>query len=71
MATKTIKEDSLTLSTSQVAHILGISEYLAQKLIRSGQIPSIRFGKIIRVPKAKLAKMIDGDGGCNIQNCGI
>ncbi len=66
MATKTIKKDSLTLSTGQVAHMLGISEYLAQKLIRSGQIPSIRFGKIVRVPKAWLFKMVNGNDTCNV-----
>ena len=59
MATKTIKEDSLTLSVGQAAYMLGISYYLAQKLIRSGQIPSIRFGKVIRVPKAKLLEILD------------
>lgn len=59
MATKTIREDSLTLSIGQAAYMLGISYYLAQKLIRSGQIPSIRLGKIIRVPKARLMKMLE------------
>ena len=59
MATKPIKEDSLTLSTEQAAHMLGISEYLAHKLIRNGEIPSLRFGRLIRVPKARLLKMIN------------
>ena len=61
MANKTIKDDSLTLSVGQAAHILGISDYLAHKMIRSGRIPSIRFGKIIRVPKARLMAMINSD----------
>lgn len=59
MATKTIKEDSLTISVEQAARMLGISYYLAQKLVRNGEIPSIRFGKIIRVPKAKIADILD------------
>ena len=59
MATKTIKEDSLTLSVRQAAYVLGISYYLAQKLTRSGKRPSIRFGKVIRVPKEKLLEMLN------------
>ena len=59
MATKTIKEDSLTISVEQAARMLGISYYLAQKLARTGEIPSIRFGKIIRVPKGKLLEILN------------
>lgn len=71
MATKTIKEDSLTLSVGQAAHILGISNFLAHRLVRTGEIPSIRLGKIIRVPKAKLLKMINNDQTCEIGGAAI
>lgn len=71
MATKTIKEDSLTLSVGQTACMLGISYYLAQKLIKAGKIPSIRFGKIIRVSKTRLFNIINSGDICNIGSSGV
>lgn len=55
-----------TLSVSQAADALGISRNVAYDAIRRGEIPSLRLGRKIRVPVAKLRAMlgeIDDDNG--------
>ena len=45
----------------EVAKILKISENSVYTRIRAGEIPSCRFGRLIRVPKDRLARRIQGD----------
>ena len=54
-------EDSLTMSLSQAARLLGISPNNALNAAKKGQIPFIRIGRLYRVPKARLMRMINGD----------
>lgn len=54
-------EDSLTLSLAQAARLLGISPLNALNAAKKGQIPFIRIGRLYRVPKSALMKMIDGE----------
>jgi excisionase family DNA binding protein len=51
--------DSKTLSVDDAARLLGISRSLAYEGVRMGQIPSIRIGKRIIVPRAALDRMLD------------
>jgi len=50
--------EPLTLSVEESAKILGLSRASAYEAVRTGQIPSLRFGKRIVVPRAALNKML-------------
>ena len=46
-------------TAKDVARILKISKALAYRLISQGQIPSIRFGKTVRVKSGDLQRFIE------------
>ena len=50
--------DRLTLSVEEAAHLLGISRGLAYELARSGQLPVVRLGRRLLVPKVSLELML-------------
>jgi len=54
-------EDSLTMSLSQAARLLGISPNNALNAAKKGQIPFIRIGRLYRVPKVRLMALINGE----------
>lgn len=45
------------LTVEEVAYILRLSRTTAYEYVRQGIIPSVRLGRFIRVPKAKIAEM--------------
>jgi len=49
----------LTLTVSEAAAALGISRGLAYEMVRTGRIPSIRFGKRVLVPQRALEKLLE------------
>jgi excisionase family DNA binding protein len=49
----------LTLTVEEAAEALGISRASAYEAVRVKQIPSVRIGKRILVPKAALEKMLE------------
>ena len=59
--TKYTMDQALTLSIPEAAKVLGISRYSAYAATRRGDIPILQIGKVRRVPKAKLMRMIEGD----------
>lgn len=50
--------DSPTMSVLEAAKLLGISREAAYDGVHRGDIPSIRVGRSIRIPSAKLAAML-------------
>lgn len=52
----------LTLTVEEAASALGISRSFAYEAIAKGEIPCIRIGKRILVPKVALAKMLESTG---------
>ena len=50
--------DTATMSVPEAARLLGISTRSAYRAVDAGQIPSIRIGRRIRVPTAKLYDML-------------
>ena len=58
VATAGKSDESLALSVKAAAKILGLSRASAYEAVRTGQIPSLRFGKRIVVPRAALNKML-------------
>jgi len=56
-----MKEDTLTLTVTECAKRLGIGRNSAYEAISRGEIPVIRVGKRLLIPKAALEKMLSGN----------
>jgi excisionase family DNA binding protein len=54
-----MKEQKSTLTVEEAARLLGISRGLAFQAVRRGDIPSIRIGRRILIPIARLHAMLD------------
>lgn len=50
--------DRLTLSVDEAGKMLGLSRGLMYQAIRKGEIPSIRIGRRILIPRAALYRML-------------
>ncbi len=53
--------DRLTMSIEEAAEALGIGRALAYELARTGEIPVIRLGRRMLVPKARLEALLTGE----------
>jgi excisionase family DNA binding protein len=53
----------LTMTIEAVARELGISRNTAYECARTGQIPTVRLGRRLLVPRAALENMLRGEGG--------
>ena len=58
-------QSQIVLTVEQVRHLLQISRNLAYEGVRTGQIPSIRIGRRILIPRAALERRLDGGNGSN------
>ena len=54
--------ESATLSVEETAKVLGIGRNSAYEGVRTGEIPSIRIGKRILVPRLALEQILKGAG---------
>lgn len=52
--------ERLTLTVEEAAAVLGISRAFAYEAVRRGEIPSIRIGRRVLVPRAALERLLDG-----------
>jgi excisionase family DNA binding protein len=52
------KPEPLVLSVSETAALLAIGETLAYELIARGVIPSLRLGRLVRVPREGLLEFV-------------
>ena len=48
----------LTLTVEEAAEVLGVSRDIAYRAIETGQIPSLRLGRRIVIPTAKLLDLL-------------
>ena len=51
-----------TISVDEFASVAGISRSSAFAAVHSGEVPSLRFGKRIRIPTAAVRRMLELDG---------
>jgi excisionase family DNA binding protein len=51
-----------TISVPEAARLLGVGRNAAYEAVARGQIPVIRIGRMLRVPKAALKRMLALDG---------
>lgn len=52
--------DSATLTVEEAARVLGVSRNTGYEAVRLKQIPSIRVGRRLLVPRAAFEKMLQG-----------
>ena len=52
-------EERLTLTVNEAAKLLGIGRQLAYDRIKAGQIPAIKIGRRLLVPRRALEKLLD------------
>ena len=53
-------QNQIVFSVEQARRLLGISRGLAYEGVRTGQIPSVRIGRRILIPRAALKRKLDG-----------
>lgn len=51
-------QEPLTFSVIEAARLLRISRGTAYEAVRTGQLPSVRFGRVIRVPRYALEQLL-------------
>lgn len=56
------KTERLTLTVAEASAMLGLSRNAGFAAVKRGQIPCVRIGKRLLVPKIQLAKLLQGDG---------
>jgi excisionase family DNA binding protein len=61
-AAKRREDERLTLSVPEVAARLGLSRNGAYEAVAAGQIPSIRIGRRVLVPRVALDRLLDQAG---------
>ena len=57
--------DRLTLTPKEACRLLGLSRGLMYEAIRTGQIPSIRIGRRILIPRAALERLLENPKSAN------
>ena len=58
--TMTDTSESLTMSVTDAAKLLGISRAMAYECARTGELPTVRLGGRILVPRHRLLALLDG-----------
>lgn len=59
-AASTSASGRLTLTVGEAAGLLGISRAFAYEAVRRGEIPSIRIGRPVLVPRVALDRLVNG-----------
>jgi excisionase family DNA binding protein len=52
-------EQSLTVSIPEAANLVGISPNHAWRLVQTGELPSIRLGRRVLVPRSALVDLVE------------
>ena len=55
-----LADDRLVLSVAEAGALLGLSRAFAYELVARGELPVVRFGRRIVVPKAALLELLAG-----------
>lgn len=60
--TKSDDEECLVYDVPRAGALLGLSRVAAYEAAKRGDIPTIRIGKLLRVPKAAFHQMLEAAG---------
>jgi excisionase family DNA binding protein len=52
------REHPATYSVPEAGHIVGLGKNASYDAARRGQLPVLRFGRLLRVPRAALERML-------------
>lgn len=52
-------DNRLCITVPEAAAMLGVSRNFGYELVKQGQLPVIRFGKRLLIPRAALERMLD------------
>ena len=52
-------EQTLTLSVPEAAQLLGLSSNHAWRLVQTGELPSLRLGRRVLVPRSALIDLVE------------
>ena len=61
MHKRTYPEGTMAVTVKEAAAMLGISEYTLMRHVKSGVIRSFTIGKLIRIPRAAITELLEGD----------
>lgn len=56
------EKEKLWMSVEEAGRELGVSRPTAYALVRKGQIPALRLGRLLRVPRSAFLKMLENAG---------
>lgn len=56
------KREPLTVSVVDAAQLLGISRALAYELVARGELPSVRLGRRVVIPRKALEALVEAPG---------
>jgi len=56
-------EQTLTLSVPEAAQLLGLSSNHAWRLVATGELPSLRLGRRVLVPRSSLVALVENAAG--------
>jgi excisionase family DNA binding protein len=68
MIGRSLAEYGELLTMDEVCVVLQLSRNTVYELARSGDVPTIRFGRQLRTPRAALEQMMDGSTECDGTN---
>jgi excisionase family DNA binding protein len=60
-------QERLTYSITEVAEMLGISPSMAYESVHRGEIPAVRIGRRVLVPKDRLADLLELDADHGVE----
>jgi len=66
----TMDSEKLTLTVTEASRVLGISRGLAYSMVKTGELPSIRFGKRVLIPRRALEKLLEEPQPLNLAPAG-
>ncbi len=58
--TSAAQEAKLLLTIPEAAELLGIGKTLAWSLVQQGELPSVRLGRLVRIPRVELEAWVVG-----------
>lgn len=58
----TKEDDRLVYDVPEAGRMLGLTRWASYEAAKRGDIPTVRFGKLIRVPKAAFERMLQEAG---------
>jgi excisionase family DNA binding protein len=56
------RTDALVYSVEEAGRLLGLSRATAYAMCKAGAIPTLRFGRAVRVPKVAMERMLEAAG---------